>query len=83
MKGRYLTSLIKFNTERAAGFFAEGRRLLDFLKGRLKYEINWTILGGEAILDKIKTLDFDVVHNRPKLSKKDFILLLLKSFKQQ
>jgi squalene synthase HpnC len=73
--------LMRFSAERAAGFLSGGRNLLNFLTGRLKYEINWTILGGEAILEKIKALDFNVLQKRPKLNKKDFLILLLRSFK--
>ncbi len=77
-----LRQLIKFNVERAEKLFEEGKPLLKFLKGRLKYEIGWTILGGEAILKKIRKNNFDVLQ-RPKLSKKDFLILLLKSFKMK
>ena len=72
--------LIEFNINRAQLLFDEGRKLLKFLQGRLKYEIKWTILGGEAILQKIRNNDFNVFI-RPELTKKDFIKLLIRSFK--
>jgi squalene synthase HpnC len=72
--------LIEFNINRTQLLFDEGRKLLKFLQGRLKYEIKWTILGGEAILQKIRNNDFNVFI-RPELTKKDFIKLLIRSFK--
>ena len=74
-----LKSLIKFNVERTQVLFEEGKSLLGHLNGRFKYEIKWTISGGEAILEKIKKNDYDVLNIRPELSKKDFIRLFLKS----
>ncbi|HEY6906176.1 MAG TPA: squalene synthase HpnC [Ignavibacteriaceae bacterium] len=73
-----LRRLIEFNVTRTQMLFDEGRNLIKFLKGRLKYEIKWTILGGEAILEKIRKNDYNVFI-RPYLTKKDFIILLLNS----
>lgn len=70
--------LIVFNINRTQLMFDEGRNLLKFLSGRLKYEIKWTILGGEAILKKIKLNDYNVFI-RPHLTKKDLINLLIRS----
>ncbi len=72
--------LIEFNVNRTQLMFDEGRNLLKFLSGRLKYEIKWTILGGEAILKKIRQNDYNVFI-RPHLTKSDFINLLVRSFK--
>ncbi len=75
-----LKGLVRYNVERTLEFFEEGRKLIPFLKGRLKYEIKWTIEGGESILKKISKNNFDVLQIRPKLSKVDFIILLFKAF---
>ncbi|HED08275.1 MAG TPA: squalene synthase HpnC [Ignavibacteria bacterium] len=74
-----LKKLLKFNIERIEKMFEEGKLLIPFLKGRLKYEIAWTILGGEKILEKIKISDYNIFGNRPTLSKIDFLNLLRKS----
>lgn len=74
-----LKKLLKFNIERIEKMFEEGKLLIPFLKGRLKYEIAWTILGGEKILEKIKISDYNIFGNRPTLSKIDFLNLLGKS----
>lgn len=72
--------LIEYNINRTKLLFDEGRNLLKFLEGRLKYEIKWTILGGEEILRKIRENDYNIF-KRPKLTKADFVKLLLKSLK--
>jgi squalene synthase HpnC len=74
-----LKQLVKFNVERTVALFDEGKNLLDHLQGRLKFEIKWTILGGKAILDKIKKQDYNVLHYSPELSKTDFIRLFFRA----
>ena len=74
-----LKHMLKFNISRIEDMFIEGRKLLTFLKCRLKYEIAWTILGGEEILRKVKRSDYKIFNNRPILSKLDFLILLGKS----
>jgi len=75
-----LKKLIKLNVDRTEQMFIEGSKLLKFLRGRLKFEIKWTILGGMEILNRIKQNDYNVFAPRPSLSKKDFAVLLLRSF---
>lgn len=74
-----LKQLVKFNVERAEVLFNEGENLLNYLSGRLKYEINWTILSGRAILKRIAESDYNVLNIRPALSKFDYFFLFLKS----
>ncbi len=74
-----LKRLIEFNVKRNKKMYIEGRKLLPFLTARLKYEIKWTILGGEQILQEIENNEYEVLCKRPKLSKLKFIKLLLKS----
>ena len=78
-----LKKLIEFSVNRTQQLFDEGKSLLEFLSGRFKYEIAWTIKGGEEILNKIRGSDFDVFSRRPALEKTDYIKLLFKSFKSQ
>lgn len=66
-------SLLKFQIERARELFLEGRKLLPFLPGSLLVQIKMTILGGEKILDKIEGLEYNVLAQRPKLSKVDYL----------
>lgn len=71
--------LIKHQTDRAGLLFSEGAELLKYLQGRFKYEIKWTVLGGEKILEKIRKIDYNVLEIRPALKKTDFFTLMLKS----
>jgi phytoene/squalene synthetase len=75
-----LSQLLKYNIDRTRTMFDEGIKLLPFLNGRLKLEIKWTILGGEAVLNKIKKNDYNIFNSRPKLTKSDFGALFIKSF---
>ena len=75
-----LKKLIEFSVNRTQSLFDEGKGLLEFLSGRFKYEITWTIKGGEEILHKIRGADFDVFTKRPVLTKTDYLKLLFKSF---
>lgn len=75
-----LKKLLAHNIERTQKLFDEGKNLLKYISGRLKFEIKWTILGGEAILNKIKKNDFEIFNARPKLTKTDFGALFIKSF---
>lgn len=77
---RKIQSLIKFQVERTQNLFDEGKNLYKYLSGRFKYEIKWTVLGGEKILEMIRKLDYNSIENRPHLNKIDFLLLLFKSF---
>lgn len=73
---RKFKKLIQFQVERTEKLFDDGKKLLTKLPWRLKRQIDWTIKGGEAILSKIRDNDFDVLNQRPTLSKKDFVKLL-------
>lgn len=75
-----LKKLLRHNIERTQKMFDEGKNLLKFLNGRLKFEIKWTILGGEKILQKIKEKDYNIFNARPQLTKTDFGALFMKSF---
>ncbi|MDR3668389.1 MAG: squalene synthase HpnC [Ignavibacteriaceae bacterium] len=73
-----LQKLVKLNIDRADSIIEEGKKLLEFLPGKLKIEIKWTILGGHQILERIKKNSFDIF-TRAKLNKFDFLILFLKS----
>jgi squalene synthase HpnC len=74
-----LKQLVKHNVDRVQNLFDEGKKLFPLLSGRLKVEIIWTVAGGEEILDQIRKHDYNVLSNRPELSKSRMISLFLKS----
>ena len=76
--------LIKYQAERTEKLFEEGKELLKMLKKesvskRLILELKLTWLGGMEILNKIRTIDYDVLHIRPKLNLIDKLKLLTKT----
>jgi hydroxysqualene synthase len=62
--------------QRTRELFARGRRVCDGVRGRLRWELRATWLGGTRILDKLETADFDVFNHRPTLGKSDIPGLL-------
>ena len=74
-----IKQLIKQNIERIQVLFNQGKNLLNFLSGRFKIEIKWTIAGGEKILEKIRKADYDIFSKRPELRRIDFITIFIKS----
>ena len=56
--------------------FQEGRPVADTVRGRLRWELRATWLGGVRTLDRIERMDFDTLHNRPTLSVTDAVAIL-------
>jgi phytoene synthase len=56
---------------RTRALFAAGRPVCDGVRGRLRYELRATWLGGTTILDKLESGGFDVFTRRPRLTKSD------------
>ena len=74
-----LKQLVKHSVDQIQNLFDEGKKLFPLLSGRLKVEIKWTVAGGEEILNRIRKNDYNVLNNRPELSKTRMVSLLLKS----
>jgi squalene synthase HpnC len=55
--------------------FDEGRYVCDGVRGRLRYELRATWLGGTRILDRLERSGFDVIRRRPRLGTADAILI--------
>lgn len=62
---------------RTRQLFAEGRPVTETVRGRLRWELRATWLGGMRILDRIEALGFDTLHERPKLTPRDAAAVLL------
>lgn len=73
-------NLLNYEITETEKLFRKGKKLLNRLPLRLKYEITWTILGGEKILRKIEKINYNVLNYRPTLTKKDFIEIFFRSF---
>ena len=69
-------ALMAFEVARTRALMASGAPLGATLPGRVGIEIRATVLGGEAILDKIDAVSGDVFRNRPVLGAQDWIRIL-------
>lgn len=76
---REFRDIMMYQIERTEGLFEEGRPLLDAVGRDLSLELKLTWNGGRRILRKIETLDYDVLHARPKLSPWDKGSILISS----
>jgi hydroxysqualene synthase len=56
---------------RTRALFREGLPLCDAIRGRLKYELRATWLGGARILDRLEASEYDMIHCRPSLGASD------------
>jgi phytoene synthase len=62
--------------QRTRDLFDAGRPVCDGVRGRLRWELRLTWLGGSRILDKLDAIDFDVFCHRPTLGAADAPALL-------
>ena len=60
---------------RTHALFADGRAVCDGVRGRLRYELRATWLGGSRILTRLEQSGFDVFANRPALGAADAIVI--------
>ena len=51
--------------------FEAGRPVAEHVRGRLRYELRATWAGGLRILDKVEALEYDTLHSRPTIGKRD------------
>jgi squalene synthase HpnC len=73
--GRF-RALMRDRVQRARELFIAGRPLCNAVRGRFRWELRLTWLGGQRILDRIEAQDFDVLSRRPKLGLKDALVIL-------
>lgn len=63
-------------TARTRALFAAGRPVCDGVRGRLRWELRFTWLGGSRILDRLEAAGFDVFSRRPALGPADAPVLI-------
>ncbi|HLD44439.1 MAG TPA: squalene/phytoene synthase family protein, partial [bacterium] len=67
--------LMQLQYDRTKDLFINGKPLGLMLSGKLGVEIRLTWLTGATILKRTHTANFDVFHNRPQLTRFDFLRL--------
>lgn len=70
--------MLKALIETTRGLFRQGLPLLRRIRGRLKWELKFTVMGGLAVLDKIEKLDYNVLQYRPALTRGDRARIAIK-----
>lgn len=70
------TELMKFLIDQTDQMFEEGTKLLTYLNGLFRKEIQLTIEGGREILRKIVKVNYNTFQLRPTLDKFDWIKIL-------
>lgn len=69
--------LMRFEVDRARGFFTRGARLLPLLPHAARVDVDLFIRGGKAILNAVERIGYDVWAQRPEVSKWEKGKLLL------
>ena len=64
-----LRELMAFEVARARNLYVKGSELVKYLDGAIKIEVAMFMKGGMEILAEIKRHRYDVISNRPSLSK--------------
>lgn len=67
---------LRLVASRTRDLFEAGRPVCDAVRGRLRWELRLTWLGGSRILDKLDAVGFDVFRHRPTLGTADAPLLI-------
>jgi squalene synthase HpnC len=68
--------LMRFEVERAKGFFDRGEELLPLLPREARIDVDLFVRGGRAILGAIERVGYDVWKQRPEVSKWEKLKLL-------
>lgn len=73
-------ALMRFEVERARGFFERGFGLLPLVRRELRIDLELFGRGGVAVLDAVERQGYDVLARRPRLGKGKKAWLVLKAF---
>lgn len=73
------SALMEYQIKRTEELFVQGSELIHHLPNPFKTEIKWTVLGGCKILEKIRKINYDVLNQRPILTKLNYFSLMLKA----
>jgi phytoene synthase len=76
-------AMLKSLIQVTRSFFARGIPLLNHIRGRLFWELKFTVLGGLEILNRIEKINYNVLQNRPALRKSDWAKIAVKSITQK
>lgn len=70
-----ILSLIADNAHKARELMLQGSGLVHQLPGRAGWELRLVVQGGLRILEKMESMKFMTLQNRPRLAKRDYLLM--------
>jgi squalene synthase HpnC len=73
--GPAFQALMQFEVQRARALMLSGAPLAKRLPGRIGWELRMMVQGGLRILDRLDAVQYDVFTRRPKLGKRDWIVI--------
>ena len=73
--------LIDWLIDQTKSLYNNGFPLLYSVKGRLRWELKFTLAGGEQVLEKIANNKINLLYYRPILNKRDWLRIFFKFFK--
>lgn len=71
--------LMRHTVDRTRAMMLEGAPLALALRGRIGLELRMIVQGGLRILERIEHGDYDVVHHRPMLGRRDGVLIAFRA----
>ena len=74
-------ALMAFEVERARALMLSGAPLAARLPGRIGWELRFVVQGGLRILEGIERAGYDVYRRRPKIGKRDYLLMLWRALR--
>jgi phytoene synthase len=74
-------SVLALVAGRTRTLFDAGRPVCDGVKGRLRFELRLTWLGGCHILDRLERVGYDVINSRPSIGVGDMVTLSKRALK--
>jgi len=74
-------ALLQFEIDRARAMMLSGAPLARRLPGRIGWELRMVVQGGLRILERLEQADGDIFNRRPKLGKRDWLLVLWRAVK--
>ena len=70
------SALMRFEVTRTRALLMSGAPLALRLRGRIGWELRLVVQGGLRILEMIEAVNYDVFRRRPKLSRRDWLIIL-------
>lgn len=75
------SALMRFEVARTRALMLSGAPLALRLRGRIGWELRLVVQGGLRILEMIEDVNYDVFRRRPKLSRRDWLLIFWRALR--